>query len=50
MGKLNPPAPADQPRPFGLYACIPLNSSFEARFDNFKLDNCLWMAYATEGE
>jgi uncharacterized protein len=45
MGKLNPPAPARQPAPFGLYACSPLKSSFEARFDNLKLEHCLWMAH-----
>jgi regulation of enolase protein 1 (concanavalin A-like superfamily) len=45
MGKLNPPAPARQPLPFGLYACSPLKSSFEARFDNLKLEPCLWMAH-----
>ncbi|MBW7988941.1 MAG: DUF1349 domain-containing protein [Planctomycetes bacterium] len=50
MGKLNPPAPAERPIQFGLYACSPLNSSFEARFNNFKLDNCLWMAHGTELE
>jgi regulation of enolase protein 1 (concanavalin A-like superfamily) len=48
MGKLNTPAPAEQPIQFGLYACSPLTSSFEARFNNFKLDNCLWMAHGTE--
>lgn len=42
MGKLNPPAPADKPISFGLYACSPSNSSFEAKFNNFKLENCLW--------
>lgn len=48
MGKLNPPAPTKQPIQFGLYACSPLNSSFAARFDNFKLENCLWMAHSIE--
>lgn len=48
MGRLNFPAPAELPVRFGLYACSPLNSSFEAKFDNFKLDNCLWMAHSTE--
>lgn len=51
MGKLNPPALSEQPEQpiqFGLYACSPLNSSFEARFDNFKFKNCLWMAHAIE--
>jgi regulation of enolase protein 1 (concanavalin A-like superfamily) len=47
MGKRYPPATAGQPIPFGLYACSPLNSSFEARFDNLILDNCLWMAHGT---
>jgi hypothetical protein len=45
MGKLNPPAPAEQPIPFGVYACSPLDSSFEARFDNLNLDQCMWMAH-----
>lgn len=47
MGRLNPPAPADLPIRFGLYACSPLNSSFQSTFDNFKLDHCLWMAHRT---
>ena len=45
MGKLAPPAPPEKPIQFGLYACSPLNSSFSARFDNFKFDQCLWMAH-----
>jgi regulation of enolase protein 1 (concanavalin A-like superfamily) len=48
MGNLNPPAPAELPIRFGLYACSPFSSSFEAKFDNFKLDDCLWMAHGTE--
>ena len=48
MGRLNPPGPAELPIRFGLYACSPLHSSFEAIFDNFKLKNCLWMAHSTE--
>ncbi len=47
MGKLDPPAPPEKPIQFGLYACSPLNSSFSARFDNFKFDQCLWMAHRT---
>lgn len=27
---------------FGVYACSPLNSSFEAKFTNFKLQECKW--------
>lgn len=45
MGKLDPPAPAAKPIRFGLYACSPLNSSFEARFDNLKYEDCLWRAH-----
>jgi uncharacterized protein len=47
MGKLNPPEPTELSIKFGLYACSPLNSSFEARFNNFKLQNCLWMAHSS---
>jgi hypothetical protein len=45
MGKLDPPAPAALPAPFGLYACSPLNSSFTARFDSFKFEDSLWLAH-----
>ncbi|MBV6623318.1 MAG: DUF1349 domain-containing protein [Rivularia sp. (in: Bacteria)] len=45
MGKLDPPAPPEETISFGLYACSPLKSSFEATFTNFKLDDCLWMAH-----
>jgi uncharacterized protein len=48
MGKLNPPAPAEQSIHFGLYACSSLDSSFEAKFDNLKLEDCLWKAHGTE--
>ncbi len=48
MGKLNPPAPAKLAVRFGLYACSPLNSSFEAKFEDFKLENCSWMAHSSE--
>lgn len=47
MGRLNPPAPPDLPIRFGLYACSPLNSSFKAKFEYIKLNNCLWMAHST---
>ena len=45
MGKLNPPASPKFPIDYGLYACSPLNSSFDAKFDNFRLDRCKWMAH-----
>lgn len=46
MGRLNPPAPAAQSISFGVYACSPLDSSFIATFDSFKLEECLWMAHS----
>jgi hypothetical protein len=45
MGRLNPPAPPEQPVKFGLYACSPLNSSFMARFEDFRFERCMWMAH-----
>ncbi|MGD0707108.1 MAG: DUF1349 domain-containing protein [Anaerolineaceae bacterium] len=48
MGKLDPPAPAEEPVQFGLYACSPLASSFEAKFDHLKLEDCLWKALGSE--
>jgi uncharacterized protein len=45
MGHSNPPLPAAQPIRFGLYACSPLDSSFEARFDQFKFEECRWLAH-----
>jgi len=45
MGKLDPPKPPEQSVNFGLYACSPMKSSFEATFTNFQLDDCLWMAH-----
>jgi regulation of enolase protein 1 (concanavalin A-like superfamily) len=45
MGKLNPPAPPEQPVRFGIYACSPLDSSFTAVFDEFALEECRWLAH-----
>jgi regulation of enolase protein 1 (concanavalin A-like superfamily) len=45
MGKLDPPTPPAQPVPFGLYACSPLSSSFEATFDLWTLEPCQWRAH-----
>ena len=47
MGRLNPPTLPELPINYGLYACSPLNSSFEAKFNNFRLDECKWMAHST---
>jgi len=46
MGKTNPPMSPAHPIQFGLYACSPLDSSFEAKFDNFSLDACQWLAHS----
>lgn len=45
MGKLNPPAPAKQAIPFGVYACSPLTSSFEVVFDHLSLEPSGWLAH-----
>ena len=45
---LNSQAPAEAIIKFGLYACSPLNSSFEAEFNNFKLESCLWKSHSAE--
>ncbi len=45
MGRLDPPASAAQSIPFGLYACSPLDSSFEARFENISIEDCLWLSH-----
>jgi regulation of enolase protein 1 (concanavalin A-like superfamily) len=47
MGKSNPPLPADKAVRFGLFACSPNPSSFTARFSDFKLEDCCWMAHGT---
>lgn len=38
-------AAADQTVSFGVYACSPEESSFTARFSQFKLGPCLWQAH-----
>ena len=48
MGRLDPPAPAERPIRFGVYACSPSNSSFKATFNNFAFDACRWMAHRSE--
>ena len=30
---------------FGVYACSPESSSFEARFTNFEFGECKWLAH-----
>lgn len=48
MGQLDPPAPAEKTARFGLYACSPTDSSFEAVFSEFCLEECRWRAHSTE--
>lgn len=46
MTRLDPPPPPEGPVRFGLYACSPMESSFEATFERFRLDGCSWRAHA----
>ncbi len=46
MGKANPPLPSVNSVCFGIYACSPLDSSFNAEFCNFRLEQCKWMAHS----
>ena len=39
-------AKADAEIQFGLYACSPEDSSFEAKFSSFDLGPCLWEAHS----
>jgi uncharacterized protein len=48
MAKGNPSVSVQQPIHFGLYACSPLESSFQARFDNFTLEGSIWKAHETQ--
>lgn len=45
MGRLDPPAPALESVRFGLYGCSPMDSSFEAQFSEFKIEECLWLSH-----
>jgi regulation of enolase protein 1 (concanavalin A-like superfamily) len=44
LGETTPTLPVR----FGLYACSPIVSSFEAVFSDFKLEECLWKAHSTD--
>ena len=37
--------PPIHPIQFGFYACSPQDSSFEATFDSYQLENCQWSAH-----
>ena len=47
MGQIDPPDPPALPVRFGLYACSPLDSSFEAVFDQLRLEPCQWKAHTS---
>jgi uncharacterized protein len=47
MGTLDPPPPAERAVPFGVYACSPLDGSFEAVFDQLRLTTCRWMSHGS---
>lgn len=48
MGRLPPAVSEEQSVQFGFYACSPSNSSFQAKFEHFKLDSSLWTAHSAE--
>jgi len=45
MGKLDPPKASNLPVNLGIYACSPMNSSFDAKFEDLTLKKCLWLAH-----
>ena len=45
MGRVNPPLPAKEQIRFGVYACSPSASSFCAKFTEFQLLPCQWLAH-----
>jgi len=45
MGKANPALPTQAEVQFGVYACSPGESSFEARFERFCKSDCLWKSH-----
>lgn len=45
MGSVNPPLPTEKNVRFGLYACSPSDSSFQAEFSNIKLEPSTWLAH-----
>ena len=45
MGHQDPPVPPAQPISFGLYACSPTQSRFNATFSQFVLEPCRWQAH-----
>lgn len=45
MGKQNPPSAPTHLIKFGVYACSPLDSSFTARFMDFSVEACQWLAH-----
>jgi regulation of enolase protein 1 (concanavalin A-like superfamily) len=45
MGKANPPMPALHSIRFGVYACSPSNSSFQAVFRDFRIESSKWPAH-----
>ena len=45
MARLDPPAHPEHAVRFGIYACSPLDSSFTAAFEEFRLEGCRWPAH-----
>ncbi|RKF17427.1 DUF1349 domain-containing protein [Alginatibacterium sediminis] len=47
MGKANPPLATKRAVSFGVYACSPSQSSFEACFSDMTLAECVWQAHGS---
>ncbi len=45
MGMANPPLKPEKEVSFGISACSPLNTSFDAKFTNIKFEECIWKAH-----
>ena len=45
MGSSNPPMKAEKEVSFGISACSPLSTSFEAKFTNLKVEKCIWRSH-----
>ena len=48
MGKQKPDLKVENRVRFGLYACSPVDSTFTARFTDFKLAPCSWVAHSAQ--
>ena len=48
MGVANPPLPASKSVAFGVYACSPVDSSFNIEFSEVSFIPCIWKAHSVD--